>query len=153
VTPLTVRYLQELRLFEATVTPFPMNPEATASAKGSTDDHAADLERLERLEQWAAAATARAVLEFEVEHPEAVAYAAGVHVAAKDTHRLRELERWALSHDYRPASPEEEAARLRQRRWDQADTYDAKLAAWKASVRDCGHRSCMPGACKYRMAS
>jgi HK97 family phage prohead protease len=144
-----VRFLQEVKLFEITVTPFPMNQLALAGAKAGPDEHAEDEARLAELEAWAAAATARAVLEFEVEHPETVAYAAGVHVAAKDRHRLADLEAWALSQPYRSADPQAEAAQARRRRWDRADRYDAALAAWKSSVRDCGHRSCLPGACKY----
>ena len=134
------------------MTPVPMNQLALANAKAGPDEHVADLERLEQLEQWAAAYEAREVLAFEVEHPEAAAYAAGVHVAAKDRHRLAELEAWALSQPYRPADPQAEAEQARRRRWDQADTYDARLSAWMAQATPCEHRSCLVGACKYRAA-
>jgi HK97 family phage prohead protease len=145
-----VRFLQELRLFEVTVSPFPVNELALAGAKGRPDDLDADLAELERLEQWAAGYEARAVLAFQAEHPEAAAYAAGVQVAAKDRHRLAELERWAVSQPYRRSDPQEQAADLLAARRDRDNAYTSALAAWKATVRDCGHRSCMPGACKYR---
>ena len=49
-----VRYLKEVRVFEATVTPFPMNQLAVASAKGGYYDDLAgdDLAQLQALESW-----------------------------------------------------------------------------------------------------
>jgi HK97 family phage prohead protease len=106
-----VRYLQEVRIFEATVTPFPMNELALASAKAGADDLTAD-QRLAELERWAAAAEAHARMAHAVEHPEAALYAARVQVDAKTRHRLRELERWATSQPYQRLDPQQQAAEL-----------------------------------------
>jgi Caudovirus prohead serine protease len=144
-----VRFLQEIRLYEATVTPFPMNELALASAKGSSADAAEDLARLERVEAWAAGANARGVLADMLANPYAMQAAAGVLVEAKTQHRLAELEQWAASTPYHRLDPQEQAAQLHRARRDRDNAYGAAMAAWKATVRDCGHRSCLPGACKY----
>jgi HK97 family phage prohead protease len=147
-----VRYLQEVRIFEATITPFPMNQLALASAKAGPDDFAADTERLARLERWVADAEARAARAFQVEHPEAVAYAARVSAEAKARHQLAALERWAASTPSRRLDPQQQAAELHRARRAKDNSYSLAMANWRASVVPCGHRSCLVGACKYRTA-
>jgi HK97 family phage prohead protease len=148
-----VRFLKEIRIHEFTITPFPMNPEARVLAVKAASDDAdldADLERLQQLEAWAAGEQARAVLEFEVEHPEAVAYAAGVLVDQKARHDLAGLEQWALSQPYQPRDPQEQAAEMHRARRSRANQYSLDLARWKSSVTVCTHPGCLVGACKYR---
>jgi hypothetical protein len=72
-------------------------------------------------------------------------------LGAKTAHRLAELEAWALSQPYQ-RDPQAATADLLRARWDRANAYSTALAGWKATVTDCGHRSCLPGACKYRQA-
>jgi HK97 family phage prohead protease len=145
-----VRYLQEVRIFEATVTPFPMNELALASAKAGGDDLADDEARLRQLEQWAAGVEAQQRRVFEVEHPEAALYAAQVLVEAKTRHRLAELERWAVTQPYQRLDPQAEAAELHRTRREKDNAYSNAMNAWKAQMTDCEHGSCMPGRCAYR---
>ena len=89
-----VRFLDEVRLFEATVTPFPMHPMALASAKsGGYGDVHTDLDALQRdLEQWAAAAQATATLDAIVANPDAAAAALGVLSRSRDDAAQHALE-------------------------------------------------------------
>jgi HK97 family phage prohead protease len=144
-----VRFLQEVRIYEATVTPFPMNELALASAKAGPDDHAAAVAKLERLEQWAAGAQARSVLADLMENPRVMAAAAGILSNEKANRTLAELEAWALAQPHERPDPAAELHRARRARDNQ---YSSAMSAWKAQVVDCGHASCLVGACKYRMA-
>jgi HK97 family phage prohead protease len=144
-----VRFLQEVRLFETTITPFPMNQLAVASAKAGPDEQDADLERLQQLEQWAAGNQARAVLSELMENPDTMAAAAGILSNEKAARRLAELEQWAAASQHQRMDPQQQAAELHRTRRDRDNAYSTALAGWKANVRDCGHRSCMPGACRY----
>jgi HK97 family phage prohead protease len=92
-----VRFLDEVKAFEATVTPFPMNQLALASAKRDPADHADAERRLRELEAWAAATTATDALRHEVENPAAAMHALGVLQDAKARQQLARLEAWAAS--------------------------------------------------------
>jgi HK97 family phage prohead protease len=93
----SVRYLQELKLFEATVTPFPMNQLALASAKGPGDDWADDEAKLRELELWAAGATATGALADLMADPDRMMRTASVLAEAKARRDLNALEQWAES--------------------------------------------------------
>ena len=147
-----VRYLQEVRVFEATVTPFPMNQLAVANAKAGPDEHAEAAARLQQLEQWAAGVEARAVLADMLANPDTMAAAAGILSNERADRRLAELEQWALSQRYQPPDPQQQAAAVSRARRDRDNRYANAMSAWKSSVQTCEHRGCMPGRCAYRTA-
>jgi hypothetical protein len=84
--------------------------------------------------------------------PSAMAAAAGVLIDQKANHRLAELEAWAVSQPSRRLDPQQEAAELHRTRRARANRESFAMSAWKSSVTDCRHQSCLVGACKYRMA-
>jgi HK97 family phage prohead protease len=92
----SARFLDEVRVFEATVTPFPMNALALASAKGTAGDIAADLAELGRLELWARAVTAEGILgELCADGGEAMAGVGALLADRKAHDDLAALEQWA----------------------------------------------------------
>ena len=149
----SARFLDEVRVFEATVTPFPMNQLATASAKrGGQDDAAGDL--ADRLEMWARAVTAeRCLTELVADGGEAMAGVGVLLAKRKAADDLAELEAWAGSPEVRAAmhrDPGAEATETGRKRFGQANAYSTSLGIWMSSARHCGHGSCMPGSCVYR---
>jgi Escherichia/Staphylococcus phage prohead protease len=66
----------------------------------------------------------------------------GAHALLEDAARRRAL---------RHAEDDPERAQAQARR-DRDNAYSNGLAAWMANAVDCGHRSCLIGACKYRAA-
>ncbi len=106
----SVRFLDEVKVYEATVTPFPMNRFALASAKGPADDMAADLARLENLERWAAQQTAVGVLEELTSDPDAMIGVGNLLAESKAARDLAALEEWAMSAPRVRADPTEAPA-------------------------------------------
>jgi len=141
-----VRFLDEVRLFEATVTPFPMNALALASAKRDPADAADDDRKLCELEQWAAATSAAEAVRHDIEHPAAAMYALGVVQEVRSRQQLAKLEAWAMSQP--PPQPKDPTAR-RRAQWERNNAYSNDLAWTMATMPTCGHRSCMPGRCAY----
>jgi HK97 family phage prohead protease len=147
-----VRFLDELRLYETTVSPAPRNLLALATAKGGPADPAdidEDRRQLEELEAWALAATTADTLGGLLDNPDAMAHAARVMVGAKAQTDLAELTRWADSLPPRPPdNPQAEAAERDRARWAKANADSYRLR--EAMARPgCQHRSCMPGRCVY----
>jgi HK97 family phage prohead protease len=92
----TVRFLQELRLYEITTTPFPMNRLAVASAKANGSGDASDvLEELAELEAWADRAMATSTLHGLLDDPDGMANAGRVLVEAKMQQDLASMTAWA----------------------------------------------------------
>jgi HK97 family phage prohead protease len=147
------RYLDEVRVFEASVVALPMNELALASAKaGPGVDVHADVEaQLVELEQWAAAATATSALRDIVAHPDAAAHAIGVMQETRLRQDLARLEAWAAS--LPPASSDSErAAARRQADWDRRNDYTSGLARTmeRLEATKCQHSGCPAGRCWYR---
>jgi hypothetical protein len=148
----SVRFLDEVKVFEFTVTPWPMNALAVASAKGGygADDLAGDLAELERLEAWAAAATSRAVVNDMLANPDGHQHALGVLQEAKSRTDLARLEAWALSQPRRQQYDDPNRVARARGASAQMNAYSTSLREWKENVVPCEHPSCMPGACVYR---
>ena len=143
------RYLDELRVHEATVTPIPMNVHATASAKAGpgVDEHE-DLDAMQRdLEAWVRTAQLEAAVGGMVANPGAARHALDLLERGQLDAAQDRLERWAA--DQHVASDAERAAARAQTQRDRANDYSFGLARVMASARPCGHASCMVGACAY----
>jgi HK97 family phage prohead protease len=145
-----VRYLQEVRIYEATITPFPMNQLALANAKTGPDAHAEAAARLRQLEQWAAGTEARAVLADMLENPDTMAAAAGILSNERADRQLAELEAWAAASMHQRPDPQQQAAELHGARRERDNRYANAMAAWKSSVQTCEHPGCLVGRCVYR---
>jgi hypothetical protein len=91
-----VRFLDELKVFEFKVTPFPMNQYATAVAKSGAAAMDDDRVQLERLELWARASAAEQALAGMTD-PDVAAHVVRVLAEAKAQTDLAQLQRWADS--------------------------------------------------------
>jgi HK97 family phage prohead protease len=111
----TVRVLEEIRVLEATITPFPMNRLAVASAKGGGVDDVDDAAQLDELEaELRAAIDAETVYELASAPSEVFATIAEAKSRAEVEVLERDLVAWGLSlpqsapePDRRPLSPAE----------------------------------------------
>jgi Escherichia/Staphylococcus phage prohead protease len=151
-----VRFLHEVRLFEITITPFPMNQMAMIAAKGvgaGGDDVHQVVEELAELERWARGAQAEAGL-----YAMATASAGDLlHLARLKTGgELASLERWALSQPTPHLDPGGEVTERGRARVARFSAEQDAMAAWEAkqaTIGGCGYcgfcKSGAPSACAY----
>jgi HK97 family phage prohead protease len=133
----SVRFLEEIRLFEATITPFPLHLDAVASAKSGPGhvDVSDALAELERLEAWAAAYESGSTLQGLLDDPEGMANAAAVLVRAKSQQDLARLEAWA---DALPPRQPVDPTRPREMSTAERLNREAIARAYTHPPRSCG---------------
>jgi HK97 family phage prohead protease len=153
----SARFLDEVRVYEATVSPFPVNQLALASAKGGAPDFGDDVAELERLERWAEEAMGykarRDLADLANASSATFRNIADVKARAEARTELQRLEAWALSQPRRQQQRDNpnHAARARAAT-PQQNAYSNGLAATMARLRSeppCGH-GCPAGMCRYR---
>jgi HK97 family phage prohead protease len=143
------RFLDEVRVFEASVVVLPMNELALASAKAGPGvaDHA-DLDaQFAELEAW----SRRVAMSSMIEHPASTRYALNVLEATRLQQQQRQLEAWVAAQPPPPSDAERAAAR-RRADWERRNDDSNALAAVMERIERtaCGHRGCPPGRCHYR---
>ena len=144
------RYLDELRVHEATVTPIPMNVHATASAKAGYDVDVHDLDRQQaELEAWIRLATLETAVDGMVAHPAAARHALDLLERGQLDAAQARLEAWAAAQPPAPGDAERAAAR-RAAEWNRRNEDSFALARVMATLPTCPHPACMPGRCAYR---
>jgi HK97 family phage prohead protease len=149
----SARFLDEVRVFEASIVPLPMNEMATASAKAGTGgvDEYADIDKqLRELEQWHRRAEMEQVLAGLVENPDGAMYALGIVQETRLQQDLAKLEAWAAS---QPPGPNdaERAAERRQADWDRRNRDSFAIRDVMDRIKTappCPH-GCAPGACRW----
>jgi HK97 family phage prohead protease len=155
----SARFLDELRVFEATVSPFPVNQLALASAKGGTPDYGDDLAQLEELERWAEEAMGykarRDLADLANASSATFRNIADVKARAEARTELQRLEAWALSQPRRQQRDDPNRAARARAATPQQNAYSFGLAATMDRLKaapPCGH-GCPAGMCRYPLTA